>query len=112
MEVETNKMKQPLAFNVMAKPAGPACNLACEYCFYLDKEKFFASDEQYRMPDDVLEEFTRQYIAAQDVPEVCFAWQGESRHCWELIFFAGRWNCSRNMPVINGSRIRFKPMRH
>lgn len=26
-------------FHVMAKPAGPACNLDCAYCFYFSKEK-------------------------------------------------------------------------
>ena len=31
----------PRAFHVMAKPIGPICNLRCEYCFYLDKDRFY-----------------------------------------------------------------------
>ena len=30
-----NKLK-PLS-SILIKPAGPDCNLACEYCFYLNK---------------------------------------------------------------------------
>ena len=26
------------AFNVMSKPSGAGCNLACEYCFYRHNE--------------------------------------------------------------------------
>lgn len=26
--------------HLMAKPAGPDCNLRCDYCFYLEKEVF------------------------------------------------------------------------
>lgn len=26
-------------FHVLIKPIGPVCNIACEYCFYLGKEK-------------------------------------------------------------------------
>jgi uncharacterized protein len=60
----------------MAKPMGPICNLDCKYCFYLEKEKLFPANEHFRMSDAVLEQFVRQYIAAQDAPEVTFAWQG------------------------------------
>jgi sulfatase maturation enzyme AslB (radical SAM superfamily) len=28
-------------FVVMAKPAGPICNLACRYCYYLGKRALF-----------------------------------------------------------------------
>ena len=34
-----NRLK---AFQVMAKPTGPICNLDCKYCFYLEKEKLYA----------------------------------------------------------------------
>ena len=67
----------PPAFNVMAKPAGPACNLACKYCFYLDKKQFFSDDELFRMSDNVLEKFTKDYIdALENIPEINFSWQG------------------------------------
>jgi uncharacterized protein len=64
------------AFHVMTKPIGPICNLDCTYCFYLEKEKLFPSNENFRMTDEVLESYIRQYIEQQDVPEVSFAWQG------------------------------------
>ncbi|HPO17457.1 MAG TPA: anaerobic sulfatase-maturation protein [Candidatus Hydrogenedentes bacterium] len=64
------------AFHVMVKPAGPACNLQCKYCFYLEKEKLFPDHPKPVMPDHVLESFIRQHIESQDVPEIHFAWQG------------------------------------
>ena len=72
----------PRGFHVMGKPVGPICNLACRYCFYLEKEKLYSAEgekkkvEAWAMPDDVLESFIRQHIEAQDVPEIQFAWQG------------------------------------
>jgi uncharacterized protein len=65
-----------MAFHVMAKPIGPLCNLDCKYCFYLEKEKLFPSNENFRMSDEVLEAYIRQYIDSQKVPEIHFAWQG------------------------------------
>ncbi len=63
-------------FHVMTKPIGPICNLDCSYCFYLEKEKLFPSNENFKMRDEVLETYIRDYIEAQNVPEVSFAWQG------------------------------------
>jgi len=60
----------------MTKPAGPLCNLDCEYCFYLEKAKLFPDQTEWRMTDETLEAYIRQYIAAQQTPEVLFAWQG------------------------------------
>lgn len=65
-----------LGFQVLAKPIGPTCNLACEYCYYLDKQRLYPGAPDFRMPDAVLESFVRQYLAAQDLPEIPFAWQG------------------------------------
>ncbi len=64
------------AFHVMAKPAGPRCNLDCSYCFYLEKEKLFPAGDACRMSDEVLETFIRNYIRSQNTPELSFAWQG------------------------------------
>lgn len=63
-------------FHVMAKPIGPVCNLDCSYCFYLEKEKLFKPNERFAMPDDILEEYIRQFIQSQPGPEISFAWQG------------------------------------
>ena len=74
-------MSQPLTderrgFHILTKPIGPICNLDCKYCFYLEKEKLYPGERQWRMSDEVLAEYVRQYIEAQPGPEVFFAWQG------------------------------------
>jgi uncharacterized protein len=63
-------------FHILTKPIGPICNLDCKYCFYLEKEKLYPGERQWRMSDEVLGEYVRQYIEAQPGPEVFFAWQG------------------------------------
>ena len=60
----------------MTKPVGPICNLDCKYCFYLEKEKLYPGENQWRMSDEVLEEYIRQYVHSQPAPEIHFAWQG------------------------------------
>jgi uncharacterized protein len=70
----------------MLKPRGAICNLDCSYCFYLAKEKLFPGG-QFRMSEDLLESYTRQYIEAQQVPEVNFAWQGGEPTLMGLDFF-------------------------
>lgn len=63
-------------FHVMTKPTGPLCNLDCTYCFYLEKEELYGRTSKWAMAEETLESYVRQYIAAQDGPEVTFAWQG------------------------------------
>ena len=65
----------PAAFHVMMKPRGAICNLDCKYCYFLSKEMLYPGS-RFRMADDLLEEYTKQYIASQQVPVVTFAWQG------------------------------------
>lgn len=77
----------PRSFHLMTKPVGPICNLDCKYCFYLEKEKLYPGKSNWRMPDDVLEKYVRQYIEAQQVPEVTFAWQGGEPTLMGLDFF-------------------------
>ncbi len=66
-------------FHVLAKPIGPICNLDCRYCFYLEKEKLYPDTTGragWALPWDLLESYIRQYIEAQPMPAVSFAWQG------------------------------------
>ena len=63
-------------FHVMVKPIGPICNLACDYCFYLDKKRLYPQEENFWMDEELLEDFIRQYIKRQPGPVVSFAWQG------------------------------------
>lgn len=77
----------PSAFNVMLKPRGAICNLDCAYCYFLSKARLYP-DSAFRMRDDVLENFTRQYIEAHaQMPEVPFAWQGGEPTLMGLDFF-------------------------
>ncbi len=77
----------PRAFHVMTKPIGPICNLDCEYCFYLDKEELYPETRSFRMDDEVLENYVKQYIEAQEVNEVTFAWQGGEPTLMGVDFF-------------------------
>ena len=75
-----------MAFHVMVKPCGAVCNLACEYCFYLAKEEIYPGSS-FRMPDELLEQFTRQHLSAQRSSEVTFSWQGGEPTLMGLNFF-------------------------
>jgi len=63
-------------FQVFVKPAGPICNLDCQYCYYLDKQGLYPTGESFRMPDDLLEEYIIQHIHACAEPEIHFSWHG------------------------------------
>ncbi len=81
-----DKVVPPPAFHVMMKPRGAICNLDCKYCYFLSKEMLYPGS-RFRMADELLEEYTRQYIEAQRVPEVTFAWQGGEPTLMGLDFF-------------------------
>ena len=55
-------------------------------CFFLSKEMLYPGS-RFRMADELLEAYTQQYIAAQRVPEVTFAWQGGEPTLMGLDFF-------------------------
>jgi len=76
----------PAAFHVMTKPRGAICNLDCAYCYFLSKEMLYPGS-RFRMAHDLLEDYIRQYIAAQRVPEVTFAWQGGEPTLMGLDFY-------------------------
>ena len=76
----------PKAFHMMTKPRGAICNLDCKYCYFLAKERLYPNSN-FRMSETLLEEYTRQYIQAQKVPEVTFAWQGGEPTLMGLDFF-------------------------
>lgn len=74
------------AFHLMTKPRGAICNLDCKYCYFLSKERLYPGSN-FRMSETLLEEYTRQYIEAQHVPEITFAWQGGEPMLMGLDFF-------------------------
>ena len=69
-----NPFAKPLY--VMQKPAGAHCNLACKYCYYLEKNKLYPTAQRHLMSDEMLEQFTREYIEAQTMNQVLFTWHG------------------------------------
>jgi uncharacterized protein len=102
-------------FVVMAKPIGPLCNLACEYCYYLGKTSLFPAGERYRMGDGVLEAYVRSFIEASPGPLVCFAWHGGEPTLAGLAFYRrvvelqrrhlpSGWRCVNNLQT-NGTRL-------
>jgi uncharacterized protein len=72
--------------SVLIKPAGPDCNMACTYCFYLEKSALFTETKTHRMSEDILEETVRQ-VLTQGEPEVSFGWQGGEPTLMGLPFF-------------------------
>ncbi|MDD5578819.1 MAG: hypothetical protein PHY16_05990 [Methylobacter sp.] len=53
---------QTQGIHLMAKPAGPVCNLDCSYCFYLEKEQLFSKRQRFLMSDAVLRIYIEQNI--------------------------------------------------
>jgi len=75
-----------VAFHLLAKPTGAACNLDCKYCFFLSKEVLYPGS-RFRMADELLEIYIRQLLEAQQIPELTIAWQGGEPTLMGLDFF-------------------------
>ncbi|MGD8778023.1 MAG: anaerobic sulfatase maturase [Ignavibacteria bacterium] len=80
-----HKFIKPLS-SVLVKPAGPDCNLDCDYCFYLEKAELFGAAKQHRMSTATLEEMIKQ-IMTQGESQVSFGWQGGEPTIMGLNFF-------------------------
>lgn len=63
------------SFPLLIKPASGDCNLACKYCFYLEKTKLYPQSKRHRMTQETLEQLIRSYMATPQSQYV-FAWQG------------------------------------
>lgn len=75
-------------FHTMLKPSGSACNINCDYCFYLHKKELLSQPKHSRMSGETLEQHIRQYIEAQHgAKEVVFTWQGGEPTLMGLDFF-------------------------
>jgi len=74
------------AVSVLAKPTGAICNLACDYCFYLDKEKLYEGD-RFRMSDTTLETYISSLVKAHTEPQIPIAWQGGEPTLMGVDFF-------------------------
>jgi uncharacterized protein len=76
----------PPAFHVLAKPTGATCNLACSYCFFLDKELLYPKSK-FRMNEENLENYIRQLIESHRSSSVSVAWQGGEPTLMGLNFY-------------------------
>lgn len=72
----------------MTKPVGAVCNLACKYCYYLEKTNLYKDNKsKYVMSDSLLEKFIKEYINSQTMPQVLFTWHGGKTLMRPLSFY-------------------------
>ena len=72
---------------VMVKPAGSHCNLACHYCYYLEKGNLYKDQRNTVISDELLRKFVKDYIACQTQREVLFTWHGGEPLMLPLSFY-------------------------
>ena len=72
---------------VMLKPVGALCNLACDYCYYLEKSKLYTQNPRHVMSDELLVRFIREYIESQTTPQIMFTWHGGETLMRPLSFY-------------------------
>jgi uncharacterized protein len=86
--------RSPVPFHILMKPIGPACNLACRYCYYPQGE---TPVNKWTMRAGA---FIRRYIAAQPAGarEINFVWQGGEPLLAGLSFYQKALALQRAMP--------------
>ena len=72
---------------VMLKPVGAVCNLACEYCYYLEKARLYKETPKHVMSEKLLEKFIEEYINSQTMPQVLFTWHGGETFMRPISFY-------------------------
>jgi uncharacterized protein len=77
--------KKPLN-SILIKPAGPGCNMACEYCFYLEKTHLYPDITTFHMSEITLREAIRQALDSGE-SQVSFSWQGGEPTLMGLSFY-------------------------
>jgi len=78
--------EEPIPFNIITKPIGAICNLDCEYCFYLKKQRLYPESHNFKMTDEVLENYIQQYLD-QPSNQITFTWQGGEPTLMGLDFY-------------------------
>ena len=73
-------------YHLLAKPAGAACNLGCQYCFFLSKENLYPRESPL-MDDATLNRYIRQLMESSPGPEVQISWQGGEPMLRGLAFY-------------------------
>lgn len=79
--------KASRSFQIFVKPAGAACNLACHYCYYLEKEGLYSKNESFRMSGDILEKYIAQHINTCPDSVIRFSWHGGEPTLMGLKYF-------------------------
>jgi uncharacterized protein len=72
-------------FTLLIKPAGPDCNLACQYCFYSGKSSLFGQGA-HRMSEEVLGKLVSNYLGLKFTVNT-FVWQGGEPTLMGLDFY-------------------------
>lgn len=85
-------MKQTIApfakpLYIMTKAIGAVCNLACDYCYYLEKTNLYKDISKHVMSDELLEKFIKEYIGSQTMNDVLFTWHGGETLMRPLSFY-------------------------
>ena len=83
---------------VMLKPVGAVCNLACDYCYYLEKSKLYRDNPKHVMSEELLEKFIEEYINSQTMPQVLFTWHGGETLMRPLSFYKRAMELQRKLP--------------
>ncbi len=73
-------------FQIFAKPAGSACNLECQYCYYRDKSELYPAGAS-RMTEALLEKYIVHHIEAAPGPTLDFSWHGGEPTILGIEFF-------------------------
>ena len=64
---------------VMVKPVGAVCNLACEYCYYLEKANLYKENPKHVMSDELLESLSTSISTLKPMPQVLLPGTVEKR---------------------------------
>ena len=91
---------------VMAKPAGPACNMRCGYCYYLRTATLF-SPGPWRMSEELLRSYIVQRLQVSAGPATHFEWHGGEPTLLGLDYFRTvvriqKENCPPGRTITNG----------
>ena len=62
-------MIRSIPFSVVTKPTGAACNLDCQYCFFLSKELLYNAAAQ-TMSEQTLERYVEAFLESSPDGEV------------------------------------------
>lgn len=83
--------------------------MACDYCYYLEKSKLYPNNPRHVMSDELLERFTRDYIAMQTTPEVLFTWHGGETLMRPISFYKKALELQKSMPAGTPSATQSRP---